>query len=537
MRSCLFAVTLLLVGMPKVSEADNLFDYLFGKPVLKAEWTHKTGIFNESTAEIVAYDYVTHRVFVTNSGETAIDVLDARSGEKQGRIDVDDWGAPTCVSAHQGLVAIAINSDKVSIRGRVLFVDAKSLDRKGDVEVGFLPDNLRFSPDGQWVVVANEGQPSEDYAFDPEGSVSVISVGDGTNSTCRDADFRGFNEHQKELMARGVRVFGPGSSLAQDVEPEYVAISKDSSTAFVSLQENNALAVVDLKTAKVLSVESFGLKDHSLNGNGLDASNKDDKIRIHNWPVFGMYQPDSIATRSFVGQNLLFTANEGDARDYEGFSEEMRVKDLTLDEATFPQRDELQQNENLGRLKSTSAGGDLDGDGDVDRILAYGARSFSIWSVDKVGAVKLLFDSGDEFEKHTAAKFPEDFNCNSEENDSFDNRSDDKGPEPEALAIGKDLFQSYCWIGLERMGGVMVYETTNPFSPRMIEYKTNRNFAGDPESGTAGDLAPEGIVFVPRGRSPFREPVLVVTSEVSGTTTLYRMMRTGGLLSSFCNGR
>ena len=230
------------------------------------------------------------------------------------------------------------------------------------------------------------------------------------------------------------------------------------------------------------------------------------------------------------------TANEGDARDYDGFSEEKRVRDLNLDSTAFPNAADLQKDENLGRLKTTTANGDTDGDGDVDKIFSYGARSFSIWRIGRNGTAIQIYDSGDDFERITAAKIPNDFNSTDDENGSFDNRSDDKGPEPEALAVGKDLFQAYSLIGLERVGGLMLYEITNPFSPRFVEYKNNRDFSGVAANGTAGDLAPEGIVFVPRGDSSFVEPVVVVANEISGTPTLYRMKRVGGVLSHLLNG-
>jgi hypothetical protein len=259
----------------------------------------------------------------------------------------------------------------------------------------------------------------------------------------------------------------------------------------------------------------LGTKDHRIIP--LDASNKDDAINIRNWPVMGFYQPDAIATYRQFGTSFIVTTNEGDARDYDGFSEEERVKDLPLDPFVFPNAAELQKEENLGRLKTTIVNGDIDGDGDYDQIFCYGARSFSIWSEEGY----LIYDSGSDFEEITAHFLPDDFNSTNDENDSFDNRSDDKGPEPEAVAIGKIGKRFFAFIGLERIGGIMVYDITNPFKVRFIQYLNNRDFTGDAAAGTAGDLGPEGIVFIPKNASPISKPLLAVTNEVSGSTTFY----------------
>ncbi|MCB0015905.1 MAG: choice-of-anchor I family protein, partial [Anaerolineales bacterium] len=235
------------------------------------------------------------------------------------------------------------------------------------------------------------------------------------------ASFSQFNNQRIDPL---IRVFGPNATVAQDLEPEYIAVSDDSRLAWVTLQENNALATIDIASAQVISLQSFGLKDHSQPENALDVSNRDDAINITTWPVYGMYQPDAIAAFTIRGQQYLITANEGDARDYDGYSEEERVKDLELDPTAFPDADTLQEDENLGRLTVTTAQGDLDGDGDFDAIWSFGARSFSIWS--RQG--NLVYDSGNALEQITAATLPDQFNSTNDENDSFDNRSDDKGP-------------------------------------------------------------------------------------------------------------
>ena len=359
----------------------------------------------------------------------------------------------------------------------------------------------------------------------------MIDLGAGiANATVETADFGAFNGDEAALRAAGIRIYGPNASAAQDFEPEYIAVA--GGTAYVTLQENNALAVVDIASAEVTAVLPLGFKDHSLPGNELDASDRDGAITIVNWPVFGMYQPDSIAAYEVDGKTYLVTANEGDTRDYDTFSEEDRVRGLDLDPAAFPDAGALQANGALGRLTVTNTLGDTDGDGLFEALYVPGARSFTIWDA-ATGAV--VFDSGAEFERITANLLPDHFNASNDNND-FDNRSDNKGPEPEGLAVGQIGDRWYAFIGLERIGGVMVYDVTDPAAPTFATYANNRDFASDvcvfdPNDDeeciaiepAALDLGPEGLEFVPARDSPNAKPLLIVGNEVSGSTTVYQV--------------
>jgi 2',3'-cyclic-nucleotide 2'-phosphodiesterase / 3'-nucleotidase / 5'-nucleotidase len=324
--------------------------------------------------------------------------------------------------------------------------------------------------------------------------------------------FERFNDAE---IDPAIRIFGPNATVAQDLEPEYIAISPDGSTAYVSLQENNALAVVDIAAAEVTALVALGYKDHSMEGAGLDASDRDGGINILPWPVLGMYQPDTIVAYAVDGATYIVTANEGDARDYAGFSEETRVADLTLDPDAYPNAEELQAEENLGRLRTTTATGDSDGDGAVEQIYSYGARSFTIW--DSAG--KLVWDSGDQFEQIVAQRLPDFFNAQG--GGDFDSRSDDKGGEPEALALGVIDGRTYAFVGLERQSAIFVYDITDPLAPSFIDFVSNWNPEGSMDDGSAGDVSPEGMVFIPAEDSPSGQPLLVVANEFSGTVTIW----------------
>ena len=493
--------------------------------------TYAASVFDEGAAEIVAHDPETQQLFVINANDASVDVLDIHDPSqptKTGHIDAKTIGASAnSVAVDRGIVAVAIEAADKQSNGSVAFYRASDLALLKVVPVGALPDMVTFSPNGQFVLVANEGEPNDDYDVDPEGSVSVIDLRRGVaEASVATADFRAYIGKEDELRAQGVRIFGPNANAAQDFEPEYIAMSGDSRTAWVTLQENNALAVVDVMHAKVREILPLGYKDHTLPGNELDASDRDDAINIANWPLLGMYLPDSIASYQGIGGTFLVTANEGDSRSYDGFDEEARVKDLDLDPTAFPDADTLQENENIGRLKVTSTLGDSDGDGDYDALYAFGARSFSIW--DPTG--HLVYDSGADIERITAEHLPDDFNSNNDENDSFDSRSDDKGPEPEGVTVGKIAGRSYAFVGLERVGGILVADVTDPTRVKFEDYVNHRDFTvadveDDITSGTnqTGDLGPEGLYFIPAHASPIGQPLLVVGNEVSGTTTLYRV--------------
>jgi len=489
--------------------------------------THATGIFDEGAAEIVAYDKNTFRLFVINADAATVDILDITDPTNPTlftTINTSD-GGPNSVAVKNGIVAVAVENSNTQADGFVKFYDANGV-FQSQVTVGALPDMVTFTPDGKKLLVANEGEPNDDYDVDPEGSISIVDLSGGVGSaTVSTADFSAFNGMEAALEATGVRIFGPGASVAQDLEPEYIGVSQDGKTAFVALQENNAIAVLDLETEMFTAVNGLGFKDHSLPGNELDANQNDDQALLENLPVFGMFMPDGIATYDVDGKTFIVTANEGDSRDYDGFSEEVDLKDVTLDTAAFAPAfvDRAGDTNDIGDLLITDTMGDTDNDGEFEEIFTFGGRSFSIFDEDG----NLVFDSGDQFERITAELLGENFNSNNDENNSGDKRSDAKGPEPEGVTIGRLLNRTLAFIGLERVGGVMVYDITDPTSPFFVSYVNNRNFdveaelSGGGTNSLVGDLGPEGLLFISAEDSPTGRPLLAVGNEVSGTTTIY----------------
>lgn len=473
---------------------------------------------NNFGAEIPAYDPASRKLFVIgpNNRLDIADISNPANPIRLPSIDLSSYGAGVnSVAIKNGIVALAMEANPITNNGSVVFFNTNGV-FQSQVTVGALPDMLTFTPDGNRVLVANEGEARG--AIDPDGSISIIDLSTGIlNPTVNTATFDSFNSQIDSLRQAGVRIF-PGKTVAQDVEPEYITVSDDGTTARVSLQENNAIAVVDIVNAQVTSILPLGAKNFNASGNGLDPSDRDGvvfggatnspAVRINNWPVFGLYQPDTIATVTIAGQTYLITANEGDTRDEAG-----RVSSLTLDPNVFPNAANLQLARNLGRLDVSTIDG-LNAQGQYSQLFAYGGRSFSIWNV--TNGLSQVFDSGDDFEQILAAfsatpLTPSIFNSQGDPS-SFDSRSDNKGPEPEGLALGTVGNRLYSFIGLERAGGFMVYDITDPNNPFFTDYINDWQL---------GDISPEGLLFIPAADSPNGTPLLIVANEVSRNVAIY----------------
>lgn len=537
----------------------------------------------EGAAEIVQYHAPTQTIYAINSAasEPTVEMLDASGLTSDAlsnplnntnltttalALETEANGialdGPNSIAIYGDWMAIAVGADAHADNGVVLFYNGLNDGTPTYVKavtVGNLPDMLTFTPDGSKVIVANEGEPSDDYNTDPEGSVAIIDITGGMPAdTATIVSFTGFNGEQAALEAAGMHFPNPSgrtingtlisTTVAQDLEPEYIAATN--STAYVALQENNGLAVVNL-TDNSVSIVGLGFKDWS--PYQIDTY-EDGTVSFGQYEdLYGVYMPDSIGVYQWKDADFIVTANEGDAREYffdtldadgnqsEALCEAAGGQDFDEDDGCLSYSDETQGRRldyapgsnletlagddpedfdftafPLGRLNVTSELGDADGDGVYEALYTYGARSFTIW--DSNGLV--VFDSGDDFERITASVHGNAFNNNDDENEG-DARSSNKGPEPEALAIGEVGDRTYAFIGLERMGGIMVYDITNPYDASFVDYVINRDLT---EGGDlAGDLAPEGMAFVSASDSPTGQALLVVGNEVSGTVSVWEV--------------
>ena len=686
--------------------------------------TYETGLFDEGAAEITVFDPASGHILFVNAYQNSVTALDLfEDGTVSFAFEVSveaqvPGGTANCIAVHDGLVAVAVEDGVFGAPGKVAFYSAFDGSVVGvPVEVGVMPDNVQFSPDGSKVITADEGEPNDDYTEDPLGSISIIDIVNGSPAlTATVLTFASFEGTESALALEGGRVFGqiqvpdpagsewivlgnevwtdlgshtststasglffseyaegssnnkyleiyngtgadvdlsafsistcnngcdvegefdypdnvtfaagtiiangdvfvmahpnsdppilaeaddisfsyfsngddfqaltlagatanqytiidkigdfgddPGSgwtvagvenatqnntlkrnssitsgnldwsnssslaysstpsTLSQDLEPEYVAVSPNSETAYVVCQENNILAVVDLATSSVTALKGLGYKDHSLPGNGYDPTDQNDgQINIAPQPTLGMYQPDAMVSHTIAGATYVFTANEGDARDYDGYSEETRVEDLTLDPTAYPNAATLQLETALGRLKTTTSQGDMDGDGDVDQIYSYGARSFSIWDA----AGNLVWDSGDLIEEVLADFYMTGYPG---VDYSFDSRSDDKGPEPEAVEVATVDDQVFCFVGLERASGVMVFNVTDPTMPFVESYEPP-SFLNTPVEGNDRETAPECVEFVAAADNITGKDLVIVANELTGSISINEFSPTG----------
>jgi hypothetical protein len=449
-------------------------------------------------AEISTYDPLTKRLFTVNNSTTnQIDVIDFANPASPQKIAIINLtiygGAVNSLDVRDGKLAAALEASVKQDAGKVVVFNTTTYAEVKVITVGALPDMVTYSPDGNFILTANEAEPSADYTNDPAGTVSIIMV--NQNYAVTTIDFSAFLSQQNTLMSNGLRIFSPTNNFVNDIEPEYITVAEDSKTAWITLQENNAIAVLDLVTKTFTKILPLGFKDYNAADNKIDVSDLDNAKNLANWQVKGMYQPDAIAVLNNNGIPYLFTANEGDAREYNAFSEVKRVKTLNLDATVFPNAATLKLDPQMGRLNVTNKLGDIDNDGDMDVLYSFGARSFSVWN-GLTGS--LVYDSKNELDAKAIA-----------ENVYDDARSDDKGAEPEGITIGKVGNKTIAFIGLERVDAVALYDVTIPTNPVFIKMLK------------CGD-APEGVLFIPASKSPINESLLVVSSENDGVIKVYK---------------
>ncbi|MEA3227915.1 MAG: choice-of-anchor I family protein, partial [Campylobacterota bacterium] len=475
-------------------------DTLNGNRIIKLG-AYNSGI--EGGSEISAYDAVSKKLFITNGKANKIDVVSLEDVQKPTlvkSIDLSAYGsAVQSVATYKGNVAVAVGSaDKVAIKGKVVLFDTDGTYDK-NVTVGYLPDMVTFNEDGTKIIVANEGEPdaSNGTYIDVNGSVGVINIatGDYAEITFVDADLKDAED------TTPVRKGGtPSDDTSLDMEPEYITIKGD--VAYVTLQENNAVAMIDISddTPTVKGVQSFGSKDYSTD-NKMDIE-EDGKISFKNYPgLKALYMPDTITSYYFGGSTYLVTANEGDGREYldsndtDVFVDEEKIKNMTLDASIA---DAYSDNNDLKVMNDIST---------TTELYTFGGRSFSIW--DDKGA--LVWDSGYEISLLVAEHEAKLYNHDDLE---IDGRSGNKGAEPEALTIGVIDGKTYAFIGLERQSSILMYDISNPYAPKFVEYLVAHE---------KNDISPEGMVFIPAASSPNGKNLLVISYEVSGSTAIYEI--------------
>lgn len=502
------------------------------------------GVGGTNSAEIVAYDSTNFRLYIANSIGKKLDIVNFANPAAPVllfSIPITSYGNINSVTVHNGVVAMAIENTNAQLNGSVVFLNADGI-FISQVTVGAMPDMITFNKDYTKILTANEGEPNADYSLDPEGSVSVIDLTPGyaalTNVNVTTIGFTAYNGRATELKNRGIRIFSTSATVAKDFEPEYITVSSDNTKAFVALQENNAMAVINLATLTIDTIHALGYSNYAT-GNGMDASDQSGAVLIASAPVKGAYMPDAISFSTINGQGYVFSANEGDSREFGSVVDAAKISTLTLDPTAFPDQHILKNNKLFGRLNGLQYSGDTDEDGDLDEIHTMGGRSFSIWSA---ATGQLVFDSKDLIEQITSRHpdFAAFFNAsNSSGAAALKNRSDDKGPEPEGVSTAFINGSHYLFVSLERIGGVMTFNVNNPLNPVYVGYYNNRTL-----NGSGPDLGAEGIIYISAEASPNGNDIVILANEISSTLSIYQVNTcaqvAGAVLTatenSFCAG-
>ncbi|MFD5018231.1 choice-of-anchor I family protein [Paenibacillus sp. NPDC058367] len=492
---------------------------------------YAVGVTNKDggVAEIVKFNRDNGKFYLVNgsSHPATVDIVnlkDPSNPQKEYSINVEQlsevdgftYGDLTSVDINTATkrIAVAIQEEDAMKNGKVLVLDydGKLL---ASYEAGVQPDMVKYTDDGRYILTADEAEPRTTVG-DPEGSVTII---DTLKDTSIQVKFDNPDVIDDLVHIRGVadpvskQITGKGEKkdAIRDLEPEFVVLSDDQTIAYVALQENNAIAAIDIASKQVLWVKGLGFKDLSLPNNALDLV-KDNKVNLENVPFFGTYMPDGIDQYTVGGKSYLFTANEGDATEWDSKVNVSSVKKMkgSLD----PESDAAKfLNKNKDKYDSVEVMSDMGNDG----IYLYGGRSFSVWEAD---SMEQVYDSGSDFEKITGERLPEYFNA-SNSNTTMDNRSTKKGPEPEYVKVGKVGQKALAFIGLERIGGLMTYDVTNPEEPNFVNYINTRQFT--PANTIETDTGPEGIEFISATSSPTGLPLVLVANEVGGTVAIYQL--------------
>jgi hypothetical protein len=578
LRSLVIALSTAIVACSGSSNSDDTPPLTQNPPSavsLTLLGRYNSGQFGVNAAASVAYYGGNRTAFIANRHRNLVEVLSLTNPATPTTLAALDASAAaaTALSRPMGAVAavatyddpIATNDrDRIAVtvygqgltsNGAVVIYKAADRSVLAVLQTGVGPTAVTFSQDGRFVVTADKGAPAPDYSVDPEGSISVVDLTPTPVAPATTAppaitvlDFRAFNvsgitpipttSRETEVLG-DVRFTGrAGATRAIDFDPQAVSTAVNA-RAYVSLQENNALATVALNPARIETIVGLGSMDFSTATNTMDASDADGGGALTARPVRGFRQPGALVAYRNSDEVLLMTANTGAPRQRPGFDETTRAATLNLDATVFPTAATLQQNANIGRLVVSATEGNaaatttpapgVPQDPDIETIFAFGAP-FSV--VRTTGFP--VFDSGNDFERITLQRLTTNFNSAADANGTGDTRSDDQGPAPKAVAIGQIEGAAFAFIGLSEVGGIMVYAMdTNLRVGRFLEYKNDRSYTvgvsnpdgnadGAPDSNPeAGDLGPTQMVFVPVSASPTADSLLLVANAVSGSTTIY----------------
>ena len=466
-------------------------------------------------AEIVSFNADTNRAYVVNGQESVLNIFDVKAdgsfGEAE-KLNIQElmkakdpafaYGDMTSVAVdtETDRVAVALQDADYTKPGRIAVLNYEN-EIVSVYTAGVQPDMVAFAAGGRYILTADEGEPREGYGAGTSDPAGTVTVADTQTGEVRQAGFAAFGA--EELAASGVlfnRVGGEIVSAALDLEPEYIAVS--GGTAYVALQEANAVALLDIASAQFTKVLPLGFKDYSKAENAVDLNDEDGTYAPKTYNnTYGVYMPDGIAVYEAEGKTYILTANEGDAREWGDFCDEIKREGIAATDGTvLPNK--VRVLDNTCKAGISAKGNYL-----------YGGRSFSIFAVAEDG-LSLVYDSANEFEAKTFEYLPAYYNVSNDDVE-LESRTAKKGIEPEAVTLAAVNGRTYAFIALERIGGIMAYDITDPDEAAFVNYINTRDF----NDALTGDVAPEGLAILAREESVY----LLAAFEVSGTVASYRL--------------
>ncbi len=478
------------------------------------DYNYKTGwaySVNGQTGELVAIP------LKTLEQKESVDLLDGNDIDVKSLVEDESfiYGDMTSVAVSPDctMIAVAIQAEKYNANGRVAVFkcnDDGTLKFIQTIETGVQPDMVTFTPDGSKILTANEGEPREGYTSeDPKGTITIIDVG---TKTPINIDFTSYDtaEERQSLVDKGI-IIKKNTNPSVDFEPEYIVCTNNK--AYVTIQESNAVAVIDINTNKVTGIHSLGFEDYSKVS--VDIDKKDEKYVPKTYESLrGIRMADAISVYTVNGIDYIITANEGDGREWGDYINEKEVN--FKDGETSPTGKITAENSGLTGKVVFFNTEDYDGlNSENDYI--FGGRSVTMFKVED-DSIEEVFTSGDDFENITAKYLPEYFNC-SNDDITIDDRSGKKGPEAETVTTGKVGDKQYAFVTLERIGGVMIYDITDPANVKYVNYINSRDFSTD----VSIDDSPEGLKFVEASKSPTDKALLLTACEVGGTVAVYEL--------------
>ena len=502
----------------------------------------------EGGTEISSFHAGSKRIFTTNGVKNAVDIVDisdVANPKKVGSVALSPYGNDvTSVAAGRDVVVAVVHvAEKfsatgapTSFNGKIVVFDTNGKVLSSPDILGVLPDSVSFAPDGTTALVAIEGQPvcakddaataakeDTDYtkASDPVGGVSVVDLSNPSAPVVR---FAGFDQFSVAAMkAKGIAVSSLINNVSKDFEPEYVS-AVDNNYAYVTIQEANAIGRLNIKSATFESItRAFESRTEFV---PRDTSDRDSGAGPRTYKnVVGASQPDAIAAFKVGLGEYFLTANEGDAREYSCINDDVRAASLKVDARRFPDWKSLSGNAALGRAKVNPTIGDKEGDGDIDTIHLRGSNSMTMY---RNGIV--IWDSGDLLDRIQTQAFGV-ANINGAHSLSSDkstmnfvgqDRSDDKGAEPEGVTTGMVGDRRIAVLVLERMSALVIFDITQPRTPVFQEWIQMLPAKATP----AKDVkywSPEGVIFVPAEKSPSGKALIITSYELSGSISIHQI--------------